>query len=210
MSHCNSRLLTYQCPQVIILTQALEPQISSTIMEIHYSKHHQTYVTNLNAATKQLQEAVAANDVVKQIALQKAINFNGGGHINHSIFWKSLTPSSSEAAKGGAKLKEDLSKQFGSLDEFKAKLKAALLGLQGSGWAWLVSYPDGTLKIEITSNQDPVSAAGAVVLFGIDFWEHAYYIQYYNNKAAYFDNIWDVLNWEFAEKQWSQRPLAKY
>ncbi|KAG5355220.1 Superoxide dismutase [Mn] [Yarrowia sp. C11] len=202
--------MSYVLPPLPYAYDALEPQISAQIMEIHYSKHHNTYVANLNAATKQLQEAVETNDVVKQIALQKAINFNGGGHINHSIFWKSLTPASSDAAKGGAKLKEEIAKQFGSLDEFQAKLKAALLALQGSGWAWLVSYPDGSLKIEITNNQDPVSAPGAVPLFGIDFWEHAYYIQYYNNKAAYFDNIWNVLNWDFAEKQWAQRPLAKY
>ncbi|KAB8283691.1 Manganese/iron superoxide dismutase [Yarrowia lipolytica] len=202
--------MSYVLPPLPYAYDALEPQISAQIMEIHHSKHHQTYVNNLNAATKQLQEAVAANDVVRQIALQKAINFNGGGHVNHSIFWKSLTPSSSDGAKGGAKLKEEIAKQFGSLDEFKAKLKADLLALQGSGWAWLVSYPDGTLKIEVTSNQDAISAPGAVTLLGIDFWEHAYYIQYYNNKAAYFDNLWEVLNWDFAEKQWAQRPLAKY
>ncbi|ONH68063.1 Superoxide dismutase [Mn], mitochondrial [Cyberlindnera fabianii] len=181
---------------------ALEPYIAAKITELHYTKHHQTYVNNLNAAYDKVSQAIAKNDVKTQIDLQQAIRFNGGGHINHTLFWGNLAPHGSDAQKGGAELKEAIDKQFGSFDKFEEKFHALLLGIQGSGWGWLVKNNDnGLLELFASPNQDPVPAK-YTPLIGIDFWEHAYYIQYYNNKAEYAKKIFNVLNWETAENRW--------
>lgn len=147
-------------------------------MELHHGKHHQTYVTNLNNALKTYATATASNDIPGQIALQNAIKFNGGGHINHSLFWENLTPSGSDDAnpRGAAPtLMAEISKTWGSLEEFQAAFGKALLGLQGSGWGWLVRDAQG-LRIVTTKDQDPV-VGGEVPIFGVDMWEHAYYLQ---------------------------------
>jgi superoxide dismutase len=146
-------------------------------MELHHSKHHQAYVTNLNNALKTYATAIAANDVPSQIALQAAIKFNGGGHINHSLFWENLTPSSSPDADSASApaLTAEIAKTWGSLEKFQEAMVKALLGIQGSGWGWLVK--DGNaLRIITTKDQDPV-VGGEVPIFGIDMWEHAYYLQ---------------------------------
>ena len=144
-------------------------------MELHHSKHHQTYVTNLNNALRSY--SAAANDIAAQIALQQAIKFNGGGHINHSLFWENLAPSGSADAspKAAGTLMAALARTWGSFDGFKADMAKALLGLQGSGWGWLVKDAHG-LRIVVTKDQDPV-VGGEVPIFGIDMWEHAYYLQ---------------------------------
>lgn len=159
------------------MPKALQPSISEKIMELHHSKHHQAYVTNLNNALKTYSTAITANDVPSQIALQAAIKFNGGGHINHSLFWKNLSPSSSADANPASAptLTAEIDKTWGSLDGFKEAMGKALLGIQGSGWGWLVK--DGnTLRIVTTKDQDPV-VGGEVPILGIDMWEHAYYLQ---------------------------------
>lgn len=151
-------------------------------MELHHSKHHQTYVTNLNNALKVHVAAIASSDIPAQIAQQPAIKFNGGGHINHSLFWKNLAPAEtpetnySEAAPS---LAAEIGKTWGSFDEFKKAFSAALLGIQGSGWGWLVkesTAEKGRLRIITTKDQDPV-VGGEVPVFGVDMWEHAYYLQ---------------------------------
>jgi Fe-Mn family superoxide dismutase len=164
-------------------------------MELHHSKHHNAYVTNYNAAKDQLDEAVAKQDTNKIISLQGALRFNGGGHINHSIFWKNLSPDRSEPSD---KLKNAIIKDFKSLDNLKAELKVAAVGVQGSGWAWLgLNKKNGALQVVQCPNQDPLQAStGLVPLFGIDVWEHAYYLQYKNLRPNYIDALWDIVNWK--------------
>lgn len=146
-------------------------------MELHHSKHHQAYVTNLNNALKSCSTATSSNDIAGQIALQSAIKFNGGGHINHSLFWENLTPPSSTEANpdSAPTLMADISKTWGSLEGFQSAMTKTLLGLQGSGWGWLVKDSQG-LRIVTTKDQDPV-VGGEIPIFGIDMWEHAYYLQ---------------------------------
>lgn len=147
-------------------------------MELHHSKHHQTYVTNLNKAVQSYAAAVQANDIPGQIALQSAIKFNGGGHINHSLFWENLSPESSSDAKPEAapKLMAEINKTWGSVQRFKEVFSAALLSIQGSGWGWLVNEEGTGLRIVTTKDQDPV-VGGETPIFGVDMWEHAYYLQ---------------------------------
>ncbi|OAA71561.1 cytosol Mn-superoxide dismutase [Cordyceps fumosorosea ARSEF 2679] len=193
----------YSLPPLPYAYDALEPSISKQIMELHHGRHHQAYVTNLNAA---LQSAAAASaDVAAQIALQQAIRFNGGGHINHSLFWENLTPASSPDADltaAAPRLAAALAATWGSVEAFQKAFAAALLGLQGSGWGWLVkdTAHGGALRIVTTKDQDPVVGAETPV-FGVDMWEHAYYLQYLNGKAAYIENIWKVINWKTAERR---------
>ncbi|UNI17898.1 Superoxide dismutase [Purpureocillium takamizusanense] len=191
----------YSLPALPYAYDALEPSISAQIMELHHSKHHQTYVNNLNAALKTYATASSSGDIAGQIALQGAIKFNGGGHINHTLFWENLAPASSpEAAdpqSSAPTLIAAITQTWGGLTEFKAAFSKALLGLQGSGWGWLIR--DGPqLRIITTKDQDPV-VGGEVPILGLDLWEHAFYLQYLNNKAAYVENIWNVINWKTAE-----------
>src|SRR5207244_7992929 len=129
----------------LISTQALEPHISAQIMELHHSKHHQTYITNLNAALKTQAEAVQSSDITTQVSLQQAIKFNAGGHINHSLFWQNLAPANSKEAKTSAapQLIKEIKAVWGDEDKFKEAFNAALLGIQGSGWGWLIKIEAG-------------------------------------------------------------------
>jgi len=175
---------------------ALEPIISGEIMQIHHSKHHQTYVNNLNVAEEQLAEAQEQGDVSKIISLAPALKFNGGGHLNHSIFWTNLTPNGTGQPTGD--LLTAINNDFGSLDNMKAKLSGSTVAVQGSGWGWL-GYNKGTGRLEIATcgNQDPLEATtGLVPLLGIDVWEHAYYLQYKNVRPDYVKAIFDVVNWD--------------
>lgn len=146
-------------------------------MELHHGKHHQAYVTNLNNALGSYAAAVAASDIPGQIALQGAIKFNGGGHINHSLFWENLAPVGTPEANTTAApaLVAEITKTWGSFGNFQAAFGKALLGLQGSGWGWLIKDTHG-LRIVTTKDQDPV-VSGEVPIFGVDMWEHAYYLQ---------------------------------
>lgn len=183
---------------------ALAPAISGEIMEIHHAKHHQTYVTNFNAALEKYADAEAKNDYAAMIALQGAIKFNGGGHVNHSIFWTNLAP----VAKGGGDVghaptvKGLIEKQWGSVDNFKTVFNAQTAAIQGSGWGWLgLDKASGTLKIATCANQDPLSAVGLVPLLGVDVWEHAYYLQYKNVRPEYLKAIWGIVNWKNVEER---------
>lgn len=205
--------------------QALEPVISRQIMELHHQKHHQTYITNLNAALAAQAKAIQANDVPQLISLQQKIKFNGGGHINHSLFWKNLTPpgSAESSLDAAPTLKQAIATRWGSTEKFIEAFKAALLGIQGSGWGWLVANaPNGKLDIVTTKDQDPVTEP-QIPIFGVDMWEHAYYLQvsycqdwdrsvarihadrcpqYLNNKGGYVSEIWKVINWAVAEERY--------
>ncbi|KAI5478136.1 manganese and iron superoxide dismutase [Pseudohyphozyma bogoriensis] len=176
--------------------------VSEQIMTLHHTKHHQTYITNLNAATENYSAAVQAADVKKQIALQSAIKFNGGGHINHSLFWENLAPikEGGGAFPESGPLADAVKAAFGSVEELKKAADAAALGIQGSGWAWIVYNPTTKLvEVISTSNQDPVT--NATVLVGIDMWEHAFYLDYQNVKPNYLKAIWTVINWKEAERR---------
>jgi len=167
-------------------------------MFLHHTKHHQAYVNNLNAAEQS--DAQAATPQAK-IALQAAIKFNGGGHINHSLFWLNLAPTS---AGGGTlrdgKLKELIIRDFGSLDNLKNEVNTATAAIQGSGWGWVgYNKKTGRLEVVTTSNQDPLLTL--TPLIGIDIWEHAFYLQYKNDKVTYLKNIWNVINFDEVEKR---------
>jgi len=177
----------------------LEPFISAEIMQLHHSKHHQTYVTNLNTFHEKMGEAMHKGDVSQVISLQQAIKFNGGGHLNHTIFWKNLAPPS----KGGGELengdlKTMIESQYGSLEALQTSLSGATVAVQGSGWGWL-GYDKVNKKLSVTTtfNQDPLEATtGLVPLLGIDVWEHAYYLQYKNVRPDYVKSIWNIVNWK--------------
>eukprot|EP00252_Welwitschia_mirabilis_P008716 TRINITY_DN2080_c0_g1_i1.p1 TRINITY_DN2080_c0_g1~~TRINITY_DN2080_c0_g1_i1.p1 ORF type:complete len:227 (+),score=26.34 TRINITY_DN2080_c0_g1_i1:120-800(+) len=176
---------------------ALEPYISAEIMSLHHQKHHQTYVSNYNKALEQLQSATDPSTIV---ALQSAIKFNGGGHVNHSIFWKNLCPAKEgggEPPKGA--LAKAIEEEFGSLNALIQKMNAAGAAVQGSGWVWLgLNKELKSLVVETTPNQDPLVTKGLLPLLGIDVWEHAYYLQYKNVRPDYLKNIWNVMNWKYA------------
>ncbi|XP_023330822.1 superoxide dismutase [Mn], mitochondrial [Eurytemora carolleeae] len=174
---------------------ALEPVISAEIMQIHHSKHHATYVTNLNVVEEKLADAVAKNDVSAVIGLHGALKFNGGGHLNHSIFWQNLCPGGSGEPTGD--LAAAINRDFGSIQAMKDKLSSSTVAVQGSGWGWLgYNKTAGKLEIATCANQDPLEATtGLVPLFGIDVWEHAYYLQYKNVRPDYVKAIYQIANW---------------
>ncbi|CAK7210628.1 hypothetical protein SBRCBS47491_000838 [Sporothrix bragantina] len=197
----------YTLPPLPYAYDALEPHISKEIMTLHHDKHHQAYVTNLNAALLKYSEATAAGRVADQIALQPALKFHGGGHINHALFWPSLAPASSDDAKHPEKKAPTLTKAikatYGDLEGFKKAFSAALLGIQGSGWGWLTASgadKKKSLRITTTRDQDPVDD---VPVLGIDMWEHAYYLQYLNGKQSYVDAVWQIINWTTAETRYA-------
>ncbi|XP_013179895.1 PREDICTED: superoxide dismutase [Mn], mitochondrial isoform X2 [Papilio xuthus] len=187
--------LKHTLPELPYEYSALEPVISREIMSLHHSKHHATYINNLNAAEEKLVQAQTKGDIDTVISLAPALKFNGGGHINHTIFWQNLSPKSS---KPSDVLIKAIEKDFGSLENMKNQLAAASVGVQGSGWGWL-GYNKQMKKLQIATcqNQDPLQATtGLVPLFGIDVWEHAYYLQYKNVRADYVKAIFDVANWQ--------------
>lgn len=185
---------------------ALEPYISGKINELHYTKHHQTYVNGYNQAIEQAAEAKAKGEVKKTIELQKNINFHGGGYTNHCLFWKNLAPKEQGGGEPPSKdsdLAKLITKQYGSLENLQSITNAKLAGIQGSGWAFLIKNKEngGSLDVITTMNQDTLTGP-LVPLVAIDAWEHAYYLQYQNVKGDYFKAIWNVINWKEAEKRY--------
>jgi len=190
--------VSYKLPDLPYDYKELEPVISGEIMELHHKKHHQAYVNNLNAAMEKHLAAENKNDIATMISLQGAIKFNGGGHVNHSIFWTNLAP----PKKGGGEppkgeLLQKIQTQWGSVDKFIEKFNAQTAAIQGSGWGWLgYNKEEDRLSIITTSNQDPLIISGNTPLLGIDVWEHAYYLQYKNARPDYLKAIWKVVNWQ--------------
>lgn len=196
---------SYQLPDLPYHFNALEPVISAEIMELHYSKHHKGYVSNLNKALEEYHKAESRNDVPAMIALQPAIRFNGGGHINHSIFWTILTTPDQGAAGPKGDLAKMIDRDFGSFAAFKEKFSAAAVGIQGSGWGWL-GYHKGLKRLELATcaNQDPLSTQGLVPILGADVWEHAYYLQYKNVRTDYVQALWRIWNWPHIEERFAK------
>jgi Fe-Mn family superoxide dismutase len=200
----------FELPPLPYEFNALEPVISADIMRLHYEKHHKTYVDNLNKALDQYAEAQSKQDLQAMTSLLAAIKFNGGGNVNHSIFWTNLAPEN----KGGGQaptgeLANAINQQFGSLQNFIDQFSAKTVAIQGSGWGWLgYNKARGLLEIVVCENQDPLSTKGLVPLLGIDVWEHAYYLQYKNVRADYVKNIWKIINWQNVAERY-QKATAK-
>ena len=197
--------MAYELPPLPYPKDALEPYIDALTMEIHHDKHHGAYVTNVNKAIagKPNLEGKSVEDLIRNLEavpgdIRGAVRNNGGGHANHSMFWKILGPKAGGAPSG--KLGDDIKAAFGSFDEFKAKFEAAGIGRFGSGWVWLVSN-NGKLEIVSTANQDTPGMGKAIAgcegkpVIGCDVWEHAYYLKYQNKRADYLKAFWNVVNW---------------
>ena len=189
-------MAVYELPELDYAYDALEPHISAEIMELHHSKHHATYVAGANAALEALEaerEGDANPDKVR--ALSKNLAFNLGGHTNHSVFWKNLSPNGGGEPTG--ELAEAINRDFGSFDKFKAHFSAAALGLQGSGWAVLgYDHIAGRLIIQQLTDQQGNVSVDFTPLLMLDMWEHAFYLQYKNVKADYVKAVWNVFNWD--------------
>ncbi len=191
--------MTYKLPELDYAYDALEPQIDAKTMEIHHTKHHQAYITNALAALdghddlKALDPVELLKDLDKAPeAIRTALRNNVGGHVNHSLFWKTLAPATGQTPEGD--LLEAINKDFGSLDGLKEKLDAAAKTRFGSGWAWLVKDGD-KLDVISTANQDNPVMDGLTPLLGIDVWEHAYYLNYQNRRPDYIQAWFEVINW---------------
>ena len=197
--------MAHTLPPLPYAPEALEPHIDSQTMQIHHGKHHQAYVTNLNAAIEKAPELAtwSLDDLNSKInsvpeAVRTAVRNNGGGHWNHSMFWTSMAPNAGGEPTGA--LAEGITKAFGSFATFKEQLAAAGMGRFGSGWAWLVS-DKGALSIMSTPNQDNPLMEGKHAILGIDVWEHAYYLKYQNRRADYLAAFWNVVNWAEVSKR---------
>jgi len=196
--------MAYELPQLPYGYDALEPHIDKETMNIHHTKHHNTYVTNLNKvleghedlASKSVEELIANLDAVPE-SIRTAVRNNGGGHANHSLFWTLLSPNGGGAPSGS--LAEAINNKFGSFDTFKEEFQAAGAGRFGSGWAWLV-VNNGELEITSTPNQDSPLSEGKTPILGLDVWEHAYYLKYQNRRPEYMSAFWNVVNWDEVQK----------
>lgn len=199
--------MAYELPPLPYPKDALEPHIDAQTMEIHHGKHHATYVTNVNKAlagkgdleNKPIEELISNMNAVPE-DIRGVVRNNGGGHANHSLFWRIMGPNAGGAPSG--KLAEEINATFGSFDAFKEKFEAAGLGRFGSGWAWLIVNKSGKLEIVSTPNQDSPLMDGNKPVLGCDVWEHAYYLKYQNRRADYLKGWWNVVNWAEVNKNY--------
>jgi Fe-Mn family superoxide dismutase len=196
--------MPFTLPELPYALNALEPVIDAKTMEIHHGKHHQAYITNLNAALEPFPElqALSIESLLLQLdtlpaAIQAAVRNNGGGHFNHTLFWTLLTPVS-RYQPPSARLLSLIEKDFGSFDQFKDLFSQAAKTRFGSGWAWLILTPEGKLKVTSTPNQDTPLNEGKPLL-GLDVWEHAYYLNYQNRRPDYVSAFFTIINWSVVE-----------
>ena len=209
--------MAYELPQLPYPYEALEPHIDEQTMHLHHEKHHNTYVTNLNAALEKhpeadpgsLEELLANIDSVPE-DIRTAVRNNGGGHSNHSMFWQIMGPSGQGGGEPTGELREAIDRDFGSFEDFKEQFAAAAApgALFGSGWCWLIASSDGSLSIETTANQNSPLMEGKTPVIGLDVWEHAYYLKYQNRRPEYIEAWWNVVNWEEAEKRYQAAKSA--
>jgi len=200
--------MPFTLPALPYAPDALEPHIDKMTMEIHHGKHHNAYVTNLNKAlesapnlaSKTIEELLANNCAIVPEAIRTAVRNNGGGHINHSMFWQIMGP-----GKGGSpvgNLASAINAAFGNFDAFKEKVNAAGATRFGSGWAWVLKTGSG-VEVTSTANQDSPVMEGKFPVIGVDVWEHAYYLKYQNRRPDYLNAWWNVVNWQEAEKRFN-------
>uniref|UniRef100_A0A7C1K1E5 Superoxide dismutase n=1 Tax=Caldilinea aerophila TaxID=133453 RepID=A0A7C1K1E5_9CHLR len=199
--------MAFTLPDLPYPEDALEPYIDARTMNIHRTKHHQAYVTNLNNAIAGTEwEKLSIEEILRRIDevpenIRTTVRNNGGGHANHSLFWKIMAPNAGGAPTGA--LADAINAKWGSFDEFKAQFKAIAVGRFGSGWAWLVVKPDGSLDAYSLPNQDSPYMQGDTPILGLDVWEHAYYLHYQNRRPDYVDAWWNVVNWDEVAKNYA-------
>lgn len=200
--------MTYKLPDLPYAYDALEPYIDEETMKLHHDKHHNTYVENTNKALEghddlqklSIKELVTKLDEVPE-DIRTTVRNNGGGHVNHSLFWEVLSPNGGGEPTG--ELADAINESFGSFDDFKSELAAAATGQFGSGWGWLV-VDNGDLKVTSTPNQDSPLMQGQTPIFGIDVWEHAYYLNYQNVRPDYVKAVWNIVNWDEVAKRYQE------
>ncbi len=200
--------MAYTLPPLAYPYNALEPYIDARTMEIHHSKHHQTYINNLNNAIKgkadlesKSVEALITNINAIPEDIRNAVRNNGGGHANHAFFWTVIGPNAGGQPKGN--VAAAINQAFGSFDAFKEKFTQAALTRLGSGWAWLSVIKAGQVEISSTPNQDSPLTEGKTPILCIDVWEHAYYLQYQNRRSDYVAAFWNVVNWQEVERRFN-------
>jgi Fe-Mn family superoxide dismutase len=201
----------YELPKLPYAYDALEPHIDAKTMEIHHTKHHQTYTTKLNDALGKCSSDIQNKDIIDILGdlskvpddLRKAINFNGGGFDNHRLFWNNMKPNG--GGEPGGAVADAINASFGSFADFKEKFSSTTTVIQGSGWGWLVYNPSSS-KVEYVamSNQDSPRTKGLVPLLGLDVWEHAYYLKYQNKRPDYVAAWWNVVNWDEVDNRLSK------
>jgi len=201
----------YELPKLPYAYDALEPHIDAKTMEIHHTKHHQTYTTKLNDALGKCSSDIQNKDIIDILGdlsqvpddLKKAINFNGGGFDNHRLFWNNMKPNG--GGEPGGSVADAINASFGSFADFKEKFSSTTTVIQGSGWGWLVYNPSSS-KVEYVamSNQDSPRTKGLVPLLGLDVWEHAYYLKYQNKRPDYVAAWWNVVNWDEVDNRLSK------
>jgi len=197
--------MAHSLPPLPYAFNALEPHIDARTMEIHHGKHHQAYVTNLNAALDKHPElhSKSIEDLLKGINsvpedIRTAVRNNGGGHANHTMFWEIMGPDGGGAPSGA--IGDAINSSFGGFDKLKEELKKAAVGRFGSGWAWVIAS-GSKLTIESSANQDSPLMEGKKIVMGIDVWEHAYYLKYQNKRPDYLAAWWNVVNWDAVAKR---------
>lgn len=201
--------MAFTLPALPYANNALEPHIDAKTMEIHHGKHHNAYVTNLNAAVAgKPEESLSIEEICKNISKYPAgVRNNGGGHYNHSLFWTIMGPNAGGAPTGA--LAEAVNAAFGSFDEFKTKFAAAGATRFGSGWAWLIKDASDKLQVTSTPNQDnplmDVAEVKGTPILGLDVWEHAYYLNYQNRRPDYIAAFWNVVNWNEVAKRFAAK-----
>ncbi|MFM5589026.1 superoxide dismutase [Aeromonas rivipollensis] len=201
--------MSHTLPALAYAYDALEPHIDALTMEIHHSRHHQTYITNLNAALVELPElaALPVDELLARfdslpVSVQGAVRNHGGGHANHSLFWQVMSPQG--GGEPGGELAEAINRDLGGLDTFKQAFTQAALSRFGSGWAWLVVDKAGKLQVVSSANQDSPLMEGLVPVLGLDVWEHAYYLKYQNKRPDYIAAFYNVVNWPEVARRYQQ------
>lgn len=197
--------MSFELPQLDYDYSALEPTIDARTMEIHHTKHHMGYVTNLSKALEGHNLEMSLRELLTKLEelpeeIRTAVRNNGGGHYNHTMFWKTMSPTGGGTPKGN--LENSINESFGSFEQFKETFGKAALTRFGSGWAWLIVNEDKKLEVVSTPNQDnPIMENSKVsVILGLDVWEHAYYLNYQNKRAEYIEKWWNVVNWVYVEE----------
>ncbi|MFQ5654519.1 MAG: superoxide dismutase [Planctomycetota bacterium] len=186
--------MAHTLPELPYEYSALEPHIDARTMEIHHSKHHQAYVNNLNNAEEELRSAVQSGDVHAVVRLTAAVNFNGGGHANHTLFWSVMGPGCGGEPDG--EVRSAIDDAFGDFGAFQKHFSGATAAIQGSGWGWLCWSPTTrSLVHHCTQNQDNPVKVGLVPILGLDVWEHAYYLNYQNRRPDYIKAWWNLVSW---------------
>ncbi len=201
--------MAYEVPPLPYDYAALEPHIDEATMRLHHDKHHQAYVTNLNAAIEKHPElsGKSPEDLLQDLAavpddIRPAVRNNGGGHVNHTMFWQIMTPGGGGTPTGA--LAQAIDSAFGSFDAFKAQFNDAGVKRFGSGWTWLVKTSDGSLAVVSTANQDNPMSDGQFPIMGNDVWEHAYYLKYQNMRPKYLEAWWNTVNWAEINRRFEQ------